>query len=139
MGVQTLTLKCIARVSLWKSPYNFVGNVGLYSMCKETRKTLFKIIKAKSFAGRSRVGQVTKWLAKYSLAKYCSISSICFSRDLSWVFNSRVSCEQVANFTVFTILHQTLTLNPYIKSHKYTGKILTKYNQIWHGIKVNKT
>ena len=39
----------------------------------------------------------------------------------------------------FTSIHQALTLNLYIKYHKYIGKWLTKYNQIWHGIKANKT
>ena len=125
--------------SLWKSPYNFVSNVGLYSVGNEMRKALFKIIQTESFTSHSQVRQVAKWLAKYSLARECSISGMCFSRDLSQVVHSRVNREQVANFIVFTILHQTLTLNPYIKSHKHIGKRLTEYNQIWHEIKANRT
>ena len=124
--------------SLWKSPYNFVSNVGLYSVANEMRKALFIIIQVESFASHLQVWQVTKWLTKYNLARECSVSSMCFSRDLSRVVHSRVSREQVANFIVFIILHQTLTLNLYIKSHKHTGKRLIKYNQIWHGIKANK-
>ena len=49
VGLQSLTLKCIARVFFFfflkfkfkfflKSHYNFVDNVGLYSVCKEMRK-----------------------------------------------------------------------------------------------------
>ena len=101
--------------SLWKSPYNFVGNESLDSMGKEKRKALFKIIQTESFVGHLRVGQVTKWLAKYSLAKDYSVSSMCFSRDLSRVVHSWVShkrqtslCSQF--FTKFS--HSTLTLNP---------------------------
>ena len=39
---QFLTLKYFARVFSLKSiPYNFVGNEGIYSVCKEFRKALF--------------------------------------------------------------------------------------------------
>ena len=59
------------------------------------------------------------------------------------IFHELSTCELVASKSrtslFFTDLHQTFTLNPYIKSHRYTGKWLTKYNQIWHGIKANKT
>ena len=58
-----------------------MGNVGLYSVCKEIRKTLFKIIQAESFAGHSWVGQV----AKYSLAKDCLDFNMYFSRGLSQI------------------------------------------------------
>ena len=37
-----------------------MGNVDLYSMRKEMRKALFKIIQAESFVGHLRVGQVAK-------------------------------------------------------------------------------
>ena len=102
------------------------------------RKALFKNIQVESFASHSQVGQVAKWLTKYNLAKDCSYSIMCFSCNFSQVVHSWVNRKQVANFTVFTILHQTLILNPYIKSHKHTGKRLAEYNQIWHGIKANK-
>ena len=115
-----------------------MDNVGLYSVCKEMRKTFFKIIQIKSFASHSRVGKVAKWLAKYSLAKYCLDSNMCFSRGLSQVVHLWTSHELVANFTFLRKSSQTLILNPYIKSHKYIGKRLTEYNQIWHGIKANK-
>ena len=42
VGLQSPTLKCIAKFSLYKSPYNSVGNVGLYSVGKEMRKALLK-------------------------------------------------------------------------------------------------
>ena len=90
------------------------------------RKTLFTNIQTESYAAHSGVGQVGKWLVKYSMTKDCSVSSICFSRDLSRVVHLLVSREQFMNFTVFTIFHQTLTLNPYIKSHQHTRKWLTK-------------
>ena len=38
VGLQSLTLKCISRFSLWDSPYNFMGNEGFYSVGKEKRK-----------------------------------------------------------------------------------------------------
>ena len=38
----------------------------------------------------------------------------------------------------FIDFRQTLTHNPYVKSHKkYREMIEQKYNQIWQGIKVN--
>ena len=53
-------------------------------------------------------------------------------------FHGLSTLEPFANFTFFTSLHQTLTLNPYVKSHKIQENDWTKYNQIWHGIKANK-
>ena len=53
---------------------------------------------------------------------------------LALVNQSRASCE----LFIFTELHQSLTHNPYIKSHKkYREMIEQKYNQIWYGIKAN--
>ena len=48
MGIQSLTLKCVARVFsvkikfLAKTPYSFVGNEGLYKVDKGMRYTHFK-------------------------------------------------------------------------------------------------
>ena len=42
------------------------------------------------------------------------------------VFHESSTREPIANFPVFIILHQILTLNPYIKSHKHIGKWLNK-------------
>ena len=58
------------------------------------------------------------------------------------IFHELSTCELVASKSrtslFFTDLHQTFTLNSYIKSYRYTRKWLTKYNQIWHRIKTNK-
>ena len=86
--------------------------------------------------GHSQVGQVMKWHTKYSLASLDS--SMYFSCGLSRVVHLRASREQVANFTIFTSLHQTLTLNPYIKSHKHTGKMIEQNTIKFDTILANK-
>ena len=53
---KSLTLKCLARVSPSKvssenTPYNFVGNEGIYSEYKEFRKALFVFAKNNKFRG----------------------------------------------------------------------------------------
>ena len=53
VGLQSLTLKCIARIFSLKSSLQFHGNVGLYSVGKEMRKTHFKKVQVMSFAGHS--------------------------------------------------------------------------------------
>ena len=55
-------------------------------------------------------------------------------RGLALTSQSRATCE----ISFFIDLHQTLTHNPYIKSHKKNREMIEqKYNQIWHGIKAN--
>ena len=62
VGIQSLTLKCVARVFslkikfLAKTPYSFVGNEGLYKVDKGMRYTHFKKLQVVSFAGYSRLG-----------------------------------------------------------------------------------
>ena len=119
MGLQSLTLKCIARVFSLKNLLIISWVMWAYIVC-------VKIIQVESFADHSRVGQVVKWLVKYSPTMVLSASSMRFSRGLSRIVHSWASHEQVVNFTIFTILHQTFTLNPYIKSHKHTWKWLDK-------------
>ena len=58
VGLQSLTLKYRAKVfslkiSFGKTSYNFVGNVGLYSVGKGMRKTHFKKLQVVGFAGHS--------------------------------------------------------------------------------------
>ena len=60
VGLQSLTLKCIAKVfslksSFGKTPYNFLGNVGLYSVGKGIRKTHFKKLQVVGFVGHSQL------------------------------------------------------------------------------------
>ena len=83
-----------------------MGNVSLYSVGKEMRKTLFKIIQVEGFAGHSWLGQVAKWLAKYSLAKDYLASNMCFPHYFSRVVHSRINREQVARSIVLSNLHQ---------------------------------
>jgi len=59
VGIRSLTLKCLARVFSLKSfltPYNFVGNEGLYNVGKGMGKGTLKKLQAKSFAGHLRLG-----------------------------------------------------------------------------------
>ena len=86
------------------------------------RKTHFKKVQVVSFVGHSRLGLSREVTREIQPGKNCSDSSICFSRDLLRVVHPRVNRKPVANFTFFTNFHQTLTLNPYIKSNKNTGK-----------------
>ena len=56
VGIQSLTLKCLARVFslksfLEKNPYNFVGNEGLYMIGKGMRQTHFKKTLGSEFRG----------------------------------------------------------------------------------------
>ena len=56
VGIQSLTLKCITRVLSLKVFLQFVGNVGLYSVGKEMRKTHFK-----KGSGSEFRGSLTTW------------------------------------------------------------------------------
>ena len=60
VGIQSLSLKCVTKVFFFqkfigKTPYNFVGNEGLYKVDKGMRYTYFKKLQAVSFAGYSRL------------------------------------------------------------------------------------
>ena len=61
VGLQSLTLKCIARVSSLKSSLEKLltisrGNVGLYSVGKRMRKSTLKKFRAVSFVCHSQFG-----------------------------------------------------------------------------------
>ena len=61
VGLQSLTLKCIARVSSLKSSLEKLltisrGNVGLYSVGKRMRKSTLKIFRVVSFVCHSQFG-----------------------------------------------------------------------------------
>ena len=58
VSLQSPILKCIAKFfslknSFGKTPYNFVGNIGLNSVGKGMRKTHFKKLQVVGFAGHS--------------------------------------------------------------------------------------
>ena len=117
-----------------KTTYNFVGNVGLYSVGKGMRKTHFKKLQAVSFVSHSQLGlsrEVTRKIQPgMRLFRFQHVL-------LTWPFSdchSRASCK----ISFITNLHQTLTHNPYIKSYnKYREMIEQNYNKIRHKIKAN--
>ena len=107
---------------LRKTPNNFVNNVGLYSIGKGMRKTYFKNLQVVSFASHSRLGlshEVTHEIQPgMRLFKFQHVF-------LMWPFtscHSQASCK----ISVFINLHQTLTHNPYIKSHSKNREMLNK-------------
>ena len=122
VGLQSLTLKCIAKVfslksSFGKTPYNFVGNVGLYSVGKGMRKTHFKKLQAVGFVGHSQLNlsrEVTREIQSgMRLFRFQHVL-------LTWPFSG---CHSRANheiFFFFTDFHQILTHNSYIKDRKST-------------------
>ena len=94
--MQSVTLKWILRVFSLKFSYNFMGNVGFYSVGKEIRKSqkqgwlcILRVI--------LRVGQVTRRVTRCFCALDSSASSIYFSCGHSRVVHSRASCEQVTS------------------------------------------
>ena len=93
-------------------------------------------------SSRQRVSWVTRGLSKLrsdsqNTAWQKIVQILAYASHV--VFHRLSTREPVANLIVFTILHITLTLNHYIKSHKHTWKMIEqKYNQIWHRIKANK-
>ena len=107
---------------LGKTPYNFVGNEGLYMIGKGMRQTHFKKLQVVSFVSHSLLGlscEVTREIQpSMRLFKFQHVL-------LTWPFvswHSRASHELVMkspSSQIFTKLsHTTLTLNP----TKNTGK-----------------
>ena len=133
MGKQSLTLKCLIGFSLSKVSceyslffLHFVGNEGLYSIGKDLRKGTLKSNQAESFMGHSRLGLSCEWPAKSNLSKTLQIPA-CASHVAYFAgWHSRASRKLVAKLSFSHNLHQTLTHNPYIKSHKNIGKWLNK-------------
>ena len=140
VGLQSLTLKCIARVFSLKSSLEKLLTISWVMwayiiLVKEWEKAHLKSSKHWVSSVTCDLAWVAKWLVKSSLAWDCLDSSICFSRDLLWV----VTHEPVTNSPssqIFTKLsHLTFKLNPTKNTRKWLNK---KYNQIWHRIKANK-
>ena len=112
---------------LGKTPYNFMDNAGLYSVGKGMRKNTLKEHQTMSFTGYSRLGLSRKETREIQP----SMRLFRFQHVLlMWPFTS---CQSQASYKLsfFNNLHQTLTHNPYIKSHnKYREMIEQKYNKI---------
>ena len=115
---------------LWKTPcFNFVGNKGLYSIGKGIEKTHLKLL------GREFRGSLATWPKSRSdsqnpvwqrFFKFKHELLMWPFRELAFVSQSRAGCELVTNSSFSQNLHQALTHNSYIKSHKNTGKWLNR-------------
>ena len=90
--------------------------------------------------GKELRESLTTWLSReVTCENQPGIRLFSFQACASHVaFRGLSTHKPVKNFTVFTILHQTLTLNLYIKSHKHTGKWLNK-NIIKFDMELNPT
>ena len=130
---QSLTFKYLAKVSLSKvssknTPSFYISRViRVYIVLVKNRKS------HNPKSNRQCVLRVTRnlaWVASH-LRKPAFQWLFKFQHVLLiWLILRVSSCESVANQVVKTtssqILHQTLTHNPYIKSHKNTGKWLKR-------------
>ena len=140
LGLQFLTLNCISRVFSLKSFLEKLFTISwimwVYIMLvKEWEKAHLK-----SSSSEFR-GSLATWLESWSdswnpvwheTVQILACASHVAFHGLSLTSQLRASHE----FFFFTNFHQTLTLNPYIKSQKkYREMIEQNYNQIWHRIK----
>ena len=133
MSLQSLTLKCIARVFSLKNSLEKLLTIlwlmwAYIVLVKEWEKHTLKSSRQWVSRVTHNLAWVVKWLTKTSLAWDCSNSSMCFSRSLSRV----VTCELVAkshSSKIFTKLsHTTLPLNPTINIGKWLNKITIKFD-----------
>ena len=90
------------------------------------RKGTLKSNQAESFASHLWLGLSHEWLAKSSLLKTLRISA-CASHVAYFEGQQlRASHDLVAKSISSQVLHQTLTQNSYVKSHKNIGKWLNR-------------
>ena len=142
MGLQYLTLKCIARVFSLKSSLEKLLTISWVMWAYIVLVKVWERVHLKSLDSEFR-GSLTTWLELWSDTlnptwhETIQIPTCTFHMAfyrLSLVNQSRANCE----FTFFIGLHKTLTLDPYIKFHKkYKEMIEQNYNQIWHEIRAN--
>ena len=136
----------MARVSSQKHSLTFVSNVGIYSVGTEGVYQIGQSSKIECFASVSQEGLTHKLLAKHSCLHpvlTLRIPVMCrahasFRRMLNRKLPVKTLQSSIClSLYIFPLSHTTLTN----KSHnKYkVQKIEHNYNQIWHGIKANKT
>ena len=141
---QSLTLKDNDYDFLFeKHFFQYMGNVGIYSMGRDLVYQIWQIGKIECFTGISREGLTCETLVKTSC------------HHLKWLFTFQLYAEHVLHFAgsllasysrkhfwssmslefSHSLSHTTLTMKSHIKYR--IQKIEQNYNQIWHGIKSN--
>ena len=123
-----------------------VGNVGIYSVGTESVYQIGQSSKTKCFANVSREGLTRKLLLKHScldpvltlriLVMCRAHASFCgmLNRELP---TKTLQSSICLSLHILSFSHTTLTIKSHIKYK--VQKIKHNYNQIWHGIKANKT
>ena len=123
-----------------------VGNVGIYSVGTKSVYQIGQSSKTKCFTNVSREGLTRKLLLKHSCldpvltlripvmcrahASFCGM----LNRELP---TKTLQSSICLSLHILSFSHTTLTIKSHIKYK--VQKIKHNYNQIWHGIKANKT
>ena len=115
---QSLTFKCLARVSLSKVSLENTPSSSYTLWVKSNRQWVSWVTRDLAWVTSHSWNPSYQWLFKFHHVLLTWLVSRVSSRE------SIVS--QVAKTTSSQILHQTLTHSPYIKSHKSTRKWLNR-------------
>ena len=140
----------MVRVFSLKHSSTSVGNVSIYSVDTESVYQKWQFGKIEYLAGVSRDGLTREILAKTSCLHpvlTLRILVMCKTHaSLRKDAYSRATCENTLVFNALSLhtlslslshTHTTLTNKSHMKLR--VQKIEHNYNQIWHGIKANKT
>ena len=131
---QSLTLKCLVRVSL--SKVSSKNNLSSSYISWVMRVYIVLVKNEKNHTPKSNkqwVSRVTHdlaWVVSHSRKPACQrlfkFHHVLFTWLVSRVISRNLVASIVTKTTSSQILHQTLTHSPYIKSHKNTRKWLNK-------------
>ena len=133
----------MVRVFSQKHSSAFVGNVGIYSVGKESVYQIWQFSKTECFADISWEGLIHETLAKTSCLHPVLILRIPIISRAHASLRGKPTCElpikticlQLPWVFTHSLSHTTLTNKSNIKYREH--KIEQNYNQIWHGIKAN--